>query len=167
MSTRTLAFEAPRWKPVDRLISWSVTAVGAFVLWLLLYGWLAHRLWNLNLPIQDSLNLLLGGALIVSGVIVALIWFELLRHWLRQAQASTWRALSIDQMLRLSPAQVEEYGAQRIFSRQGHAVRNTPDRGGGGVDYPAGERPPPLHGRRRRAAPRPPRRGGPGARGGG
>lgn len=134
MSTHSFAFEAPRWKPVGRLVSWSVTGVGALVLWLLLYGWLAHRLWNLDLPIQTPFNLMLSGALIVSGVIVALIWFELLRRWLRQTQPSTWRALSIDQMLRLSPAQFEEYVAQRIFARQGYTVRNTPDSGDGGVD---------------------------------
>jgi restriction system protein len=72
--------------------------------------------------------------LIVSGVIVALIWFELLRHWGRQVQPFTWRALSIDQMLDLTPAQFEEYVAQRIFARQGYTVRNTPDTGDGGVD---------------------------------
>jgi restriction system protein len=111
-----------------------VTGFVALLIWLGLYGWLAHRLWNLDIPIQESLNLVLGGALIVSGVIVALIWFELLRHWGRQVQPFTWRALSIDQMLDLTPAQFEEYVAQRIFARQGYTVRNTPDTGDGGVD---------------------------------
>ena len=134
MSTRTVAFEAPRWKPVGRLVSWSATGFGALLCWLLLYGWLAHRLWNLDIPFQNSLNLMLGGVLIVSGVIVALIWFELLRHWGRQVQSSRWRALSINQMLDLTPAQFEEYVAQRIFARQGYTVRNTPDTGDGGVD---------------------------------
>lgn len=134
MSTRTFAFEAPRWKPVSRLVSWSVTAFAALLVWLLLYAWLAHRLWNLGVPIQDSFNLMLGGALVVSGVIVALIWHELFRHWLRQARRSTWRALSLEQMLRLSPSQFEEYVAQRIFARQGYTTRNTPDSRDGGVD---------------------------------
>jgi len=134
MSTRTVAFEAPRWKPVGRLVSWSATGFVALLIWLLLYGWLAHRLWNLDIPIQDSLNLVLGGALIVSGVIVALIWFELFRHWARQMQPSGWRALSLAQMLQLTPSQFEEYVAQRIFARQGYTVRNTPDTGDGGVD---------------------------------
>lgn len=134
MSTRTVAFEAPRWKPVGRLVSWSATGFVALLCWVLLYGWLAYRLWNLDLPIQNSLNLMLAGALIVSGVVVALIWFELVRHWARQLHSSRWRALSIEQMLDLTPAQFEEYVAQRIFARQGYTVRNTPDTGDGGVD---------------------------------
>lgn len=134
MTTRAFAFEAPRWKPVGYLISWSLTGLLALLVWLALYAWLAYRLWYLDLPIQNNLNLVLGGALIVSGVIVALVWYELLRRWFRQARASSWRALSIDQMLRLSPSQFEDYVAQRIFARQGYIVQNTPDTADGGID---------------------------------
>lgn len=133
-TTRALAFEAPRWRPVSRLLTWSGTALVALLAWIGLYAWLAHRLWSEGIQPQDSLNLLLTGALVVAGVIVAIIWFELLKRWLAQIKISTWRALSIDQMLRLTPSEFEEYVAQRVFARQGYTVHNTPDTGDGGVD---------------------------------
>jgi restriction system protein len=72
--------------------------------------------------------------LAVGGAVVALLWWELLRHWALRLRPTRRRALSLRQMQALSPAEFEAYVGQRLFARQGYAVVNTPDTRDGGID---------------------------------
>ncbi len=134
LQSRTFAFEPPRWRPVRQLLSWTLGAGAAGLLWLALYGWLGWRLWALDAPFFAPLNLALGAVLVAAGVLLVLVAWELLRRWISLMRPVGWRALSIRQMLALTPSEFEAYVAQRIFARQGYAVVNTPDVKDGGVD---------------------------------
>jgi restriction system protein len=67
-------------------------------------------------------------------VSVAVLWWFVARRWLARFRPNRWRALTLDQMLELTPAQFEQYVAERIFARQGYRAINTPDVKDGGVD---------------------------------
>lgn len=134
MTTRTFAFEPPRWRPVSQLVAYSLAAAAAALLWLGVYAWLGWRLYGQVTALTGSLNLALAAVLIISGVLLALVWWEIARRWLRQVRPAAWGALSMRRMMELTPSEFEEYVAQRIFARQGYHVVNTPDVKDGGVD---------------------------------
>lgn len=134
LASRSFAFDAPRWKPASRLASYTTTALLALLVWGALFVWLGWRLWQALSPVYESFNLMLTGALIVSGVVVVLVWWQVVHRWQLQMRAASWRALSLEEMLGLSPSQFEDYIGQRLFARQGYKVENTPDVADGGVD---------------------------------
>ena len=134
MSTRTWAFEPPRWRPASQLAGYTLGAAGAVLLWLAVYTWLAWRLYVAGSAPAAALNLMLAALLIVSGVLLALVWWEIVRRWWRQIRPAVWGALSLRQMQALTPSEFEEYVAQRLFVRQGYHAVNTPDVKDGGVD---------------------------------
>lgn len=134
LETRIWAFEPPRWRPVRQLVSYTLGALAAGLLWLALYGWLGWRLWAQGAPLLAPLNLALAAVLVAAGVLIALVGWELARRWVNLLRPAGWRALSINQMMALTPSQFEAYVAQRIFARQGYAVVNTPDVKDGGID---------------------------------
>lgn len=134
MATHTFDFRPPRWHPPEQVnIRTSLLAAGSG-LWLLLYAWLALRLWR-GFPVADRPNLLLIGLSIALGVLLILAWRKLTPKWsLRWRARQRWSALEIDAMQRLTPSEFETYVAQRLFVRQGYQVFNTPDVKDGGVD---------------------------------
>ncbi len=134
LETRTFAFEPPRWRPRRQLLSYTLGAFAAGLLWLALYGWLGYRLWAQGAPLLAPLNLALAAVLVTAGVLIALVGWELARRWVSLLRSAGWRALSIEQMMALTPSAFEQYVAQRIFARQGYAVVNTPDVKDGGID---------------------------------
>lgn len=134
LASRTFAFEPPAWRPVRRLVSYTLGAGAAGLLWLALYAWLGWRIWAQGAPLLAPLNLALGAVLVAAGVLLVLVGWELAQRWINLMRPVGWRALSGPQMLALTPSEFEAYVAQRIFARQGYAVINTPDVKDGGID---------------------------------
>jgi restriction system protein len=134
MAARTFGFEQPRWRPAGRLVGDTFGALAASAVWVLLARWLIVRVVVQALPLADRGNLALMAGLAVGGAVVALLWWELLRHWALRLRPTRRRALSLRQMQALSPAEFEAYVGQRLFARQGYAVVNTPDTRDGGID---------------------------------
>jgi restriction system protein len=121
---------------VPRLRAWALLLSSG--LWLLLYGWLALRLWIENLALTDRLNLALIALCIGLGVLLALGWRASGGQWWTQLgnmfQRPRWRAMNLAQLQALSPSDFEEYVARRIFERRGYKALNTPDVKDGGID---------------------------------
>jgi restriction system protein len=134
MATRVFAFEPPRWRPVSRLVTFTLAVLAAAGGWLLLYAWLGYRLWVEGLPVLTPGHLVLGAVLVTGGVILLLLLWELVRRWVRLWRPAAWRALNVEQMMALTPSEFEEYVARRLFERQGYQVVNTRDVKDGGVD---------------------------------
>lgn len=101
--------------------------------WLGLYILLVQRLWQ-GFPLADQLSMSMVAVLIPLGVILTVSWWQLWQGWRLSGKFGGWPALSLDQLLQLSPSQFEEYVTQRIFRRRGFQTRNTPDVKDGGVD---------------------------------
>lgn len=131
---RTYDFRPPRWLPRQRLNSQTLALVMLTGGWLLLYAWLGAQLWRGGVLAAGRLEIVLTAVCIVLGVPLALGWWGAVRRWRMRLQPATWAALSVAQLLELTPSQFEEYVAQRVFARQGYAVQNTPDVKDGGVD---------------------------------
>jgi len=138
MSQRTLSFQAPRWRSPLRLHLRAGVLVIGTLLWLLLYGALAYRLWIDRIAPGDTLNLGLMIACLLLGVVVLLGWQTTGRNWLAQLfpwfYHAQWRALNLAQMQQLTPSEFEEYVARHIFERQGYRVNNVRDTKDGGID---------------------------------
>ena len=134
LETRTFAFEPPRWRPVRRLVAYTLGVGAAGLLWLALFGWLGWRLWAQGAPLLAPLNLALAAVLVAAGVLIVLVGWELARRWVSLLRPAGWRALNVEQMMALAPSAFEQYVAQRIFARQGYQVHNTPDVKDGGID---------------------------------
>jgi restriction system protein len=134
VSSRTLAFERPLWRPRQRLVIYTLAALTISGFWLLSYAWLGYRLWVLDAPLTRTPTLANAAALVVVGVAILLAWWEILRQWRLQLRPTAWRALSLAQMQALTPSQFEDYVGQRLFARQGYQVVNTPDARDGGID---------------------------------
>ncbi len=142
--TRTYDFRPPIWRPPTQLNTQSaLLLLGAFG-WLALYGWLAVRLWQHGVTQIGAAEIAVTLACIALGVPLALGWWSALRRWRARRQPSAWPALNLEQVSRLTPAEFEEYVAQRIFARQGYGVLNTPDVKDGGIDIVVTD----AHGRR-------------------
>jgi restriction system protein len=141
---RTYQFRPPIWRPAKQLNVQTLVLLLALLGWLVLYGWLGWRLWSIGLERAGSVEISLGIACIIVGIPVALGWWSILRRWRARLQGSAWRALSLEEIGKLSPSQFEEYVAQRLFARQGYDVENIRDVKDGGVDIvvtdPAGRR---------------------------
>lgn len=134
LETRTFAFEPPRWRPRRQLLTYTLGACAAALVWLGLYGWLGWRIWAQGAPLLAPLNLVLGAVLVAAGVLIVLVAWEVARRWINLLRPVGWRALTVNQMMALTPSEFEAYVGQRIFARQGYAVVNTPDVKDGGVD---------------------------------
>ncbi len=108
------------------------------MLWVVVYGGLGYRLWTQGIAIRDSLNLILTALSILLGVIVFLGWrafgLLLLAQLFPWLASYRWRALTLEQMYKLTPSEFEDYVAQRVFAREGYRVLNTRDTKDGGID---------------------------------
>lgn len=131
---RTYDFRPPRWLPRQRLNSQTLVLVLLSGGWLLLYAWLGAQLWHGGVLAAGRLELMLTAACIVLGIPLALGWWGVVRRWRMRLRPAVWPAMTVPQLLELTPSEFEEYVAQRIFARQGYAVINTPDVQDGGVD---------------------------------
>jgi restriction system protein len=131
---RTYQFRPPIWRPAKQLNLQTAVLLLALVGWLLLYGWLGWRLWSMGLEQAGRLEFGLGLACILVGIPLALGWWSALRRWRARLRGEGWPALSLEAMGKLTPAQFEEYVAQRLFARQGYEVHNNRDSKDGGVD---------------------------------
>jgi restriction system protein len=131
---RTYRFETPRWQPARRLHTQTLGLIGGTLVWVGLYSWLAYRLWSAHAPLASAQSLGQAAALIVLGVAVGVAWWWVGKRWLARLRPAAWRALSLEQMMDLTPPAFEQYVAERIFARQGYDAVNTPDVKDGGID---------------------------------
>lgn len=144
LAFRTYHFRPPAWRtPAALHVQTGVLVLGSLI-WLAIYGWLAVRLWAVGPAGAGMAEALLGLLAVVTGVPVVLGWWHILRRWRARLRGGAWPALSLEQVRALSPAEFEDYVAQRIFARQGYSVENTPDVKDGGVDILVAD----AHGRR-------------------
>ena len=135
MTQHTYAFMLPRNLRAHVRIPSTRILLFSTLLWLLIYGWLAYRLWIYGLHSGLGFNGLLAVATILLGVFVVYSWRQRGWRWLRGfRQSGKWGALSQAAMYQLEPSAFEEYVAHRSFARQGYHVLNTPDTKDGGVD---------------------------------
>ncbi len=129
------AFSLPRKTLTNLRVSSTRLLLVSTLFWLLLYGWLAYRLWIHGLQAGLFVNGLLATATILLGVFVVYSWRQMGWRWLRGfRQGGKWRALSQAAMYQLDPSAFEDYVAHRIFARQGYHIHNTPDTKDGGID---------------------------------
>jgi restriction system protein len=131
---RTYEFRPPIWQPAKQLNLQTLVLLLALAGWLALYGWLGWRLWSTGLERAGRVEVILGIACIAVGIPLALGWWSVLRRWRARLLGSQWRALSLEEIGKLTPSQFEEYVAQRLFARQGYHVENIRDVKDGGVD---------------------------------
>lgn len=131
---QTPRFQTPRWQPARRLHAQTIALLGSTLAWVGLYAWLAFRLWSARASLTNALSLGLAAVLIVLGAAVGIAWWQVGKRWLARLQPFSWRALSLDEMMELTPPAFEQYVTERIFARQGYDAVNTPDVKDGGVD---------------------------------
>ncbi|MCC6166398.1 MAG: restriction endonuclease [Caldilineaceae bacterium] len=144
LAFRTYHFRPPAWRtPAALHVQTGVLVLGSLI-WLAIYGWLAARLWEVGPAGAGTAEAVLGLLAVVTGVPVALGWWRILRRWRARLRGGAWPALSLKQMMRLSPSEFEEYVSRRIFERQGYSVLNTRDVKDNGVDILVTD----AHGRR-------------------
>jgi restriction system protein len=134
LAFRTLHFRPPAWRPPAALHAQTGVLFLCSLLWLGLYGWLAWRLLANGLAAAGWPESLLAAGCIAGGVPLVLGWWTVAQRWRARWQRRGWPALSLEQLAALTPAEFEEYVAQRLFARQGYTVQNTPDVKDGGVD---------------------------------
>ena len=138
MTLRTFMWQSPRWQPTHAPRLRNRALLVGSALWLLLYGWLALRLWASGFLLADRLNIVLIVLCIGLGVILALGWRSFGSQWWtwfsNMLRPPRWRALNLTQLQSLSPSDFEEYVARRIFERRGYKALNTPDVKDGGID---------------------------------
>lgn len=134
MSQRTFFFEPVPWKrpPHSRNGLSTILLMAATVGWLALYGGLGWLLWWGGVAAWSILHTLLLASSIVIGVIVALGWRSRLAG--REQLQRRWKALSLDQIMALTPSEFEAYVADRLFSQRGYHVENRRDTKDGGID---------------------------------
>lgn len=133
--SHTFAFSLPRKPSLNLRFPSTRLLVLATLLWWLVYGWLAYRLWIDGVQGGLFVNGLLGVVTVLLGVFVVFGWRQAGGLWWRSfRQGGKWRALSVAAMYQLSPSDFEAYVAHRLFARQGYQVINTPDTKDGGVD---------------------------------
>ncbi len=114
---------------VGRSLLWAGSALWLFIY--LIIGWMVSRgVFGVN----DRVSLWLLGICVGLGVGCGLAWLQIWRRKRRMKDGSRWKALSLEEMFRLSPSEFEEYVAQRIFARRGYTAINTPDVKDGGID---------------------------------
>lgn len=131
----TYAFSLPRKPHLNLRITSTRLLLLITLLWLIIYGWLGYRLWVSGVRMGLLLNLGLGVATILLGVVLLLAWHRRGWRWLQGFKAGgKWRALSLAAAYQLDPFDFEDYVAHRIFARQGYQVINTPDIKDGGID---------------------------------
>ena len=138
MAQRTVNFAAPRWRTASQSHVRTGALLVGTLLWVVVYGGLGYRLWTQGIAIRDSLNLILTALSILLGVIVFLGWrafgLLLLAQLFPWLASYRWRALTLEQMYKLTTSEFEDYVAQRVFAREGYRVLNTRDTKDGGID---------------------------------
>ena len=130
---QTSQTQSTRAKIADLAVVRSALLVFGLFCWLGLYILLVRRLWQ-GFPLVEQLSLSMVAVLILLGVILAVSWWQFWQGVRLSGKFGGWPALSLDELLQLSPSQFEEYVTQRIFRRRGFQTRNTPDVKDGGVD---------------------------------
>lgn len=134
MAGRHYDFRPPLWRPRRQLHVQSGLLGAGSLVWLAAYGWLARELWLYGVGAIDWFD---GGVIafiIGLGILLALGWRSAGQRWFARLRPTRWPALSLAELLALSPSAFEEYVAQRLFARHGYVVENTPDVQDGGVD---------------------------------
>ena len=132
---RTIDFRQPRWRPPEPFFLRLFILGTATGIWVFLYGWLCLHVWNFGFrPTRISITLL--ALSILLGVSVVFGWQRTLRNrpFTLPSLFSRTRPLTKEQMLRLDPAEFEDYVAEHIFKPQGYDVHDTPHVKDGGVD---------------------------------
>ena len=134
MTQRTFDFRPPQWRmPAQLHYRTGALLMGTFM-WLAIYLGVGWRLLNYGVLRAGWTTFWLAVICVVVGIAVVLGWRIAVKRWAMHLRPSKWPALSLAQLYELSPAEFEDYVAQRIFARQGYAVENTPDVKDGGVD---------------------------------
>lgn len=134
MTQITYDFRPPLWRTSDQVNYRTGALLLGTALWLGIYGWLGLRLLARGEPRLGWFELALASVCVVVGVLLVMGWRAIVRKWVRRLRSGPWPALDQDALYRLSPAQFEEYVAQRLFARHGYEVQNTPDSRDGGID---------------------------------
>lgn len=122
--------------------------------WPLLYGWMAWRLWNLRVFKLDDQTIWQSALCVILGVYVVLGWRSRAINWSarfqplntffqrikkikwfnRTPKTQKWRPLTQIEMSVMDPGDFEAYIAERIFTRLGYQVLDTPNVKDGGID---------------------------------
>jgi HJR/Mrr/RecB family endonuclease len=134
MAQHTYEFRPPAWRTPDQLVLHTGVLLIGTLLWTLLYAWLGWRVWHYGLSHTFYANLALALLCILMGTLLFLGWQRARGRWHLHLHKTSWPALSIAELLALTPSDFEEYVAQRVFARQGYQVQNTPDTKDGGID---------------------------------
>ena len=107
-----------------------LSAIAAILLlfWLV-YHYLVHPNWIARLPslLGELLFLFEAASALTLGIVVALLW------WRQRRPSSSIAALSVEEMVALSPAAFEQYVAA-LFRRKGYRVKLRGRSGDRGVD---------------------------------
>ncbi|MEZ4663582.1 MAG: restriction endonuclease [Caldilineaceae bacterium] len=124
------------------------------LIWPLLYGWMAWRLWNLRVFKLDNQTIWQSALCVVLGVYVVLGWrsraidwgarfrpintffqrIKQLKLFNRVGKPPKWRPLTQAEMSVMDPGDFEAYIAERLFARMGYQVLDTPNVKDGGID---------------------------------
>ncbi|MEM7532096.1 MAG: restriction endonuclease [Chloroflexota bacterium] len=120
--------------------------------WLYLYSMLAQRLWRGYPLFRDNTNLLLMLGIILLGIILVLIWYQLRQQWwfyfkrawwlltagaknqLNLATNNKWKHVRTpDDLQAMDPSEFEAF-TDYVFVRLGYTTENVRDVKDGGVD---------------------------------
>lgn len=111
-------------------VLWMLIAIAAILLlfWLV-YHYLVQPNWIARLPslLDELLFLFEAASALTLGIVVALLW------WRQRRPSSSLAALSVEEMVALSPAAFEQYVAA-LFRRKGYRVKLRGRSGDRGVD---------------------------------
>ena len=130
---RAFPSQAPQQSISDLLIVRIALLLFGTLCWLAVYFLLVQRLWQ-GAALTEPLTLSMISVIIPLGVILIVAWWQLRQQWRLSNTFHGWPALNLDELLQLTPSQVEEYVTQRIFVRRGFKAVNTPDVKDGGID---------------------------------
>jgi restriction system protein len=134
MAQSVFAFEQPVFRKLPRAhVSGWLLVFGAAT-WLILYAGLGWRLWTRGIHLSNALDVSLLVTCITLGVAVAVGWRRAWFNFRRELLRGRWPALSLAQMIELTPQQFEAYVAYRLFERKGYRVDNIRDTKDGGID---------------------------------
>lgn len=134
LAFRTYEFRPPAWRAPAALHTQTGALLVGSLFWLTLYSRLAGRLWKIGLADMGWLEAGVILLTVVAGVALVLGWWSVIRRWRARLRRAAWPALSLKQIMRLTPSEFEEYVSRRLFERQGYSVVNTRDVKDNGID---------------------------------
>ena len=144
---RQAFFPRPLVRWLGRIIQHQRTLYIFTLIWPLLYGWMAWRLWNQRIFKFDNQTLWQSILCVLLGVYVVLGWRRHTIHWhtrfgwlqklnwiSRLRRPPKWRPLTQAEMSVMDPGDFEAYVADHIFALMGYKVLDTPNVKDGGID---------------------------------